>query len=407
MSVVNEFRFDEPDQYVGGTPYDEFARLRKQSPFAWHQASGDPSDGFWLVTKHHDVVTISKNPKLFATHAPLLADPLPREMWPQCPALAMIADNVMTMEHQKHLCFRPMVNGLFSGAHVARFEAQVRAICVDKIGAASGRGRFDFAHDVALAVPVAAILGLFLGIPREDQERVARCVLVINAMDDPVFRPRREALLDAADELYAYGIALSRRLRAAPNEGVLSQIVYSTLADLPMEQFFLTYWFPLTAGAFDTTASTIAGGVLALLRYPEQLARLRADPALIPLAVEEMLRWVSPVVYFRRTATSDVECNGHRIKRGQKVVLCYASANRDEDVFVNGDCFDVARSPNNHVSFGHGPHYCLGARLAGSVIRIFLEEFLQRMPPIQSDGAVVHTRSAWMNRIRAMPVRLA
>lgn len=283
---------------------------------------------------------------------------------------------------------------------------KIRATCAEVIGFASGRVRLDFVTDVALPIPVNIVLGAFLGVPCEDLSKVTRWILTLNAMDDPVFRPRQEAFLEAAEDLFAYGIELLRRVKSFPAKDFLSDLVHSANVDgVSSEEVFLAYWFPLAGGAFDTTAATIAGGVHSLLEFPDQFDRLRAEPGIIPLAVQEMLRWVSPVVYFRRTATSDTEFKGNRIGKGQKIILCYASANRDEEVFINPDCFDVKRTPNHQVSFGYGPHYCLGARIASLILHIFLEELLPRMTGIQMDGEVTRTRSGWMNRIRSMPVR--
>jgi cholest-4-en-3-one 26-monooxygenase len=225
-------------------------------------------------------------------------------------------------------------------------------------------------------------------------------------MDDPVFRPNQEALLEAADELFAYGMSILHRLKDAPEENLLSEIVHMTTTNnIPPEELFMAYWFPLIAGAFDTTASAIAGGVEGLLQFPEQLKLICDDPGIVPSAVEEMLRWSSPVIYFRRTAMEDTEFKGYPIKKGEKVLLCYASANRDEEVFANPDSFDVKRSPNKHVAFGYGAHFCMGARVASLILRVFLEEFLTLLPRLQSDGPIIRTRSVWINRIRTMPVR--
>ena len=405
---MTPFRFDDPDLYVNGTPYDAFAQLRRESPFAWHVASTSHGGGFWLATKHRDVIQLSKDPELFATNAPLLADPLPMDLWPMYPALAMIADNLMTFDHKKHNVFRPLGNCLFSGTKVRAVEARIRSSCTKIIEKVCKRARFDLASEVALATSVEVVLGVFLGIPKEDLATVTRCVLVLNAMDDPVFRPTREAVMEAAKELFAYGLALFGSIESSPSNGIIDELIHnSPMKETSAERLFLAYWFPLAAGAFDTTASAIAGGTQALLEYPEQLSLLLANPDLIPLAVDEMYRWVSPVIYFRRTATADTSFKGNYIRRGQKIVLCYASANRDEDAFANPNHFDVSRSPNNHVSFGYGPHYCLGARLSSAILRIFFEEFLPHIPDMEIEGDVLRTRSAWMNRIRYMPVRIA
>ena len=402
---MNDFRFDDPDFYVNGTPHKAFAQLRRDTPFAWHEASEPHSNGFWLATKHKDVVHFSKDPELYATNAPLLADPLPKNLWSTYPVLAMIADNLMTFDHKKHCVFRPLANQLFSGSRVKEAEAEIRSICTEIIKKACDQLQFDLAHDVALAVSKEIILGSFLGIPRKDLSKVTRWVLTINAMDDPIFRPTKESLLDAAEELFAYGLELVHRVKSLPLNGIFRDLVHNAhIEGVSATQLFLAYWFPLTAGAFDTTASAIAGGALALLQHPEQLKLLCKNPELIPFAIEEIFRWVSPVIYFRRTATSDTYFNGKYIEKGHKIVLCYASANRDEIVFTNPDCFDITRRPNNHVSFGYGPHYCVGARLSSAVLRIFWEEFFRYLPGMQIEGEVLRTRSAWMNRIKRMPV---
>jgi cholest-4-en-3-one 26-monooxygenase len=212
-------------------------------------------------------------------------------------------------------------------------------------------------------------------------------------------------MLAAADELFAYGKRHAAWLEKSPDSSVLGQLLATGATELTPEQLLFAFWFPLTAGAFDTTAATIAGGVQALLEHPDQAARLRSDPRLFPTAVEEMIRWVSPVIYFRRSATADLVFRGNQIRRGDKVLLCYASGNRDEDAFAEPDRFDVGRAPNRHVSFGYGPHFCLGASLARVATRIFLEEFVQQLDSLEIDGDVRRIRSAWMNRIWSMPVR--
>jgi cholest-4-en-3-one 26-monooxygenase len=404
---MTSFRFEDPDAYVNGTPYPAFATLRRSEPFAWHPLGTHTGDGFWLAVRHADVVAISRNSKLFLTRSPLLADPAPAQLWPAFPALAMIADNLMTYDAHKHAVHRPIANAMFAAHRLALLEDAVRDVSRCVVQRVASQPRLDFAEDVSLAVAVEAILGAALGVDAVDLQRVARCVLTINAMDDPFFHPRRDALIHAAEELREYGVSVLQQTHARRADTILGDVAERARGQgVSAEQFFFAYWFPLAAGAFDTTASTIAGGVQALLNCPDQLVRLRHEPALISSAIDEMLRWVSPVVYFRRTASADVDYHGHPIKAGQKIVLCYASANRDEDVFTNPDAFDITRHPNNHVSFGYGPHFCLGARLASLVLRVFFEEALELIARIELDGPVIHTRSAWMNRIRSMPVRV-
>jgi len=401
------FKFDDADQYVTHTPYEAFAQLRKEAPFALHQSADGSNHSFWLATRYHDIIALSKSPKLFSTIAPLLADPIPKEFRAMNPGLGMIADNLTSFEFQKHEPFRVIINSLlFSGPRLAEMESSVRRICIDVMAKVSRQPQFDFAADVALPIPLEVILGKLLGIPAQDLGAIATHVLTINGMDDPVFRPNQLALMEAADELFAYGMSILHRLKIAPEENLLSEIVHMTTANnIPPEELFMAYWFPLIAGAFDTTASAIAGGIEGLLQFPEQLKLICDDPGIVPSAVEEMLRWSSPVIYFRRTAMEDTEFKGNPIKKGGKVLLCYASANRDEEVFANPDSFDVKRSPNKHLAFGYGPHFCMGARIASLILRVFLEEFLTLLSRLQLNGPIIRTRSVWINRIRTMPVR--
>lgn len=405
--MTASFRFEDPHNYVTGTPYHEFARLRAEAPFAWNPPRPGLKAGYWLATRHRDIVAISKRPAEFSTKAPLLQDPLPEQVWPAFPALAMIANNLLTFDPQKHATFRSLVSGMMSQRSVAEREPAIRALCTETLQRIPATGRFDFADQVALPFPVAVVLSLVLGVPRADQDALARCILAINAMEDPRFCRPPNGMMEAAEELYAYGKRHVERLLTSGEPSVLRDLIEASAGEeISREALFLAYWFPMTAGAFDTTAATLAGGVQALLRFPEQLDRLKTSPELIPLAVEEMLRWVSPAIYFRRTATCETTFEGQLIRKGDAIVLCYASANRDEEVFSNPDSFDVARSPNAHVSFGYGPHYCMGASLARAMLRIFLEEFIARGYDLRLDGEAVHTRSNWMNRIWSMPVRM-
>jgi cholest-4-en-3-one 26-monooxygenase len=402
---IGTFRFDNPDEYVHGTPHAIFERWRRESPFSWHSSATNPADGFWVATKHADIISIGTNTKAFESSAAILTDPLPRELWSTFPALAMLADNLMTFDPQKHRALRTIANPLFaSAARVAALEHEMRATCAEVIDSVGDQ--FDFATDVAMAIPVQFVLGKLLGVPREDLARLSGCVLALNAMDDTEYLPHRASFYKAAQEIFDYGVALLRSLKAAPPKNLLGELVHSAAGQgLSIEELTSAYWFPFVAGGFDSTASTIAGGVHAFLLFPDQLRRLRADPAAVPSAVDEMLRWVSPVIYFRRTAIADTEFHGNQIRARQKILLCYPSANRDEDIFTDPHVFNVKRTPNPHLTFGSGAHFCIGARIGTMLLRVFLQEFLRRMSGIQMDGDIIRTRSAWMNRIRFMPVR--
>jgi cytochrome P450 len=245
-----------------------------------------------------------------------------------------------------------------------------------------------------------------LGLPREDFPRAVRWSDVIAAPNDPVSRSEG---VKVVYEIYEYALAALAARRRLPKEDVLSVLAHTKTADgnYMSEEMFVRYFWSLLTGAFDTTASAISGGMLGLITFPEQYERLLCNPILLATAVEEMLRWETPTIYFRRTATADTEIRGRRINSGERVVMCYASANRDQAAFVDPDTFDIGRKPNNHLSFGHGRHFCLGANLARAEIRILFEQIIQRNLRLQLRGDIRRARSNFQNRIKRMPVSIS
>jgi cholest-4-en-3-one 26-monooxygenase len=214
-------------------------------------------------------------------------------------------------------------------------------------------------------------------------------------------------MLAAYGELFAYGQALAERRRREPAGDLMSAMANSEVDGQKLDpQLIDGFFLLLVIAGNETTRNTISGGTQALLEHPEQQRLLRDDPSLIPVAVEEMLRWVSPVIHFRRTATADTEIHGQPIRRGDKVVMWYPSANRDEVVFERADVFDVRRKPNDHVAFGDGQHFCLGAWLARLELRVMLEELLRRFPRIEQTGPALRMRSYFLSGLTSMPVRM-
>jgi cholest-4-en-3-one 26-monooxygenase len=268
------------------------------------------------------------------------------------------------------------------------------------------RGACDFVTDVACELPVIAICEL-LGVPVEDRAQILAWSNAMVGMDDPEYGDPVAGQI-AAMQLAMYANDLGERRRADPRDDVVSALV---TAEVDGERLgpaeFNALVLVLAVAGNETTRNLISGGLLALFEHPEERARLQADPALVPSAVEEMLRWVTPVMHFRRTATRDVDLGGERLRAGDKVVMFYVSANRDEAVFAAPDRFDVARTPNDHLAFGFGPHYCLGAALAQLEARVLFEELLRRLPDIRPDGAAVRLRTTHFNALKHLPVRFS
>ena len=268
---------------------------------------------------------------------------------------------------------------------------------------------FDFVAEVATPLPAFAISEL-LGVPVEDRARITEWTNMISGRSDPEFGDGEAMSLLAATELYSYATRLAEQRRYEPRDDIVSRLVTKVDGDeeaLGAHEFEV-FVLALAVAGNETTRTAISQGTLALLQYPEQMGLLRAHPSeLVSSAADEIIRFASPIVYFRRTATRDIELHGVTIHENDPVVLYYMSANYDDTVFVRPDVFDVTRSPNPHVSFGGGgPHYCLGAHLAKLEIRVLLEELLAATDTIELAGQPARLRSSWINGLKRLPVTM-
>lgn len=408
-SFVNPRPFDFTDlnRFAEDVPHNAFRQLRLLTPVYWNPAPTPamPEDGFWLITRHSDIVRIEENPAIFSSHFGLtLADAPSARTSPQW---SMVRDGLTHLDPPEHSAHRQIVAPSFTPRAIAAMENRIRATAIEVIEHACELREFDFATEIALRFPVIVVLGEVLGLPREDFERAVRWSDVIVAPRDPEFSSWEGAAV--VQEIYNYALSTLAARRREPKQDVLSVLAHTKTADgsYMSDEMFARYFWSLLTGAFDTTASAISGGLLALISFPEQYERLLLDHSLLPTAVEEMLRWETPTIYFRRTTMADTEINGQQIRQGQRVVMCYASANRDEDEFVNPDTFDISRKPNNHLSFGHGRHFCLGANLARAEIRILFEQIIQRQLRLELRGEIKRALSNFQNRIKKMPVSIS
>ena len=388
----------------GGPPYDEFAWLRAHAPVYWHAHGGTPGwPGFWAVTRHEDVSYVSRHPELFSSARRLVVFGEIPEQYAAPQRLMML-----NMDPPQHTRQRAFVNRGFTPRMIARLTEHVTHACRDLLGQVRPRGRADFVTDIAAPLPLQVICEL-MGVPPADRPRIYELSLHLTGADDPEFQtPDGQRLQHAAAmEIYAYAGDLARRRRAEPADDIVTSLLRpdgagEVLTDDEFDLFFLL----LTVAGTETTRNALAGGMLAFFEHSGQWQRLIADPALIPAAAEEIVRWVSPVNMFRRTATADAGLGGQRIAAGDKVVLFYASANRDEAVFAAPDVFDVGRDPNPHVGFGGGgPHFCLGRHLAVLELQVLLRELTRQMPDLAPDGDASRLRSNFINGIKHLPVR--
>lgn len=389
----------DPDIYVErGVPHDQFARLRAEHPVYFHPEPDGP--GFWAVTKYEDVAYVSKHPDLFSSWigATNIDTPAPGD-------LAIVRNLMLNMDPPQHNKFRRLVSSGFTPRMVARMEGKIRTATERIISEVSGLGSCDFVARIAAELPLVVIADL-MGIPQEDRHKVFHWSNKLIGFDDPEFQNTVEDAQVAAAEMYMYANNLAVEARQKGGNEIINvlldaEVEGEKLTEPEFDGFFLL----LCVAGNETTRNLISGGMLALLEHPNQLEDLKQHPEILPTAVEEMLRWVTPVNHFRRTATQDTEVRGVPIKKGDKVVVFHTSANRDEEVFEHPMELDIRRDPNDHIAFGVGQHACLGMNLARLEIRLMFEELLRRLPDLELAGDVRRLRSNFINGIKEMPVK--
>jgi cholest-4-en-3-one 26-monooxygenase len=385
-------------RFAEGVPHEWFVTLRRDTPVFWQEEPDGP--GFWAVTRHADVVEVNRDWERFSSNRKgTMLQELDEE------SLAQHRLQMLNMDPPLHTRYRLLINKGFTPRMVGQLEAGMRQRATAIVDSVAERGECDFVTDVAAELPLQAIADI-LGVPQEDRHKVFEWSNRMIGSDDPEYADGIESAHEAAIELYAYAHDLATRRREDPRDDIVSILLSAevdghSLTELELDMFFLL----LSVAGNETTRNALSHGMLAFIEHPDQRQRLLDDPALLPSAIEEILRWASPVMSFRRTATADTEVGGHAIAGGDKVVVWYISANRDEDVFVEPFRFDVSRSPNEHVSFGGGgPHFCLGANLARLEMKVMFEELLRRLPDMELNGPVNRLRSNFINGIKHLPV---
>jgi cholest-4-en-3-one 26-monooxygenase len=402
--MAPEINLVDPDTYrLGGAPHDQLAWLRAHEPVFWHaDGGGDGWPGFWAVTRHEDVAHVSRRPAIFSSSRRLALFGETGDGPLQMQRLMML-----NMDPPQHTRQRAFVNRGFTPRMIGRLEQHIRQICDRLLEDAGQRQDADFVADIAAPLPLRAF-GDLMGVLPQDRERIFSLTNRLVGADDLEYRPSPDDGLQAAAELYAYAGEVAARHREQPGDSIVSRLLQPNEdgESLTVDEFDI-FFLLLTVAGTETTRNAAAGGMLAFFQHPLQWQRLREDPGLIPPMAEEIVRWVSPVNLFRRTAARDTELGGRQIAEGDKVVVFYASANRDEDVFAAPGRFDIGRDPNPHVGYGGGgPHFCLGRHLAALQLRVLFGALAERVPGIALDGEVSRLRSNFINGIKHMPVRM-
>jgi cytochrome P450 len=397
--------------YRDGFPHHVFAALRREQPVWWQRVADDfpanGGDGFWVLTKYEDIQAANRNTLLFsAVDGPSLTD-----------RPEMRGTMLVSMDGREHIRQRKLISAGFTPRMVGRLEEQARRWAVSIVERALERGTCNFVQDVAYQLPMHMIADI-VGIPSEDRQWLFTLTSDFLQAGDPgnPMPPERQMALQV--EMFEYAQELGRQKRTNPQDDIwtiLSTVEVESddgeraaLSELELDLFFLL----LTIAGSETTRNAITLGLHALLDNPEQLETLREDPSAMPSAVEEILRWSSPVSYFARRATRGTEIRGVPVAEGERITLWYPSANRDEQAFDEPFRFDIRRRPNEHLAFGGGgPHYCLGANLARREIAILFEELLGRTREIEVIGPLTYGALSIHNPIllapKDLPVRLS
>ncbi len=399
--------------YLAGMPHEEFARLRRDEPVSWVKEglTLSPSTmgttcregtGYWAVVRYADVVEVSRNPDRFSSWlgATQIADP-PSEL-----DLQTVRQMMLNMDPPDHGGLRRVVQKAFVPRAIEKLKESTLHIATDIVDRIEAKREFDFVTDVAAEMPLM-VLAQILGVPSEDRGKLFDWSNKLIGFDDPEFGGDPNVFTAAILEMFLYAAELANDRRANPREDLVSIIVNAEVDGQKLSDVeFNMFWLLLVIAGNETTRNLLSGGLQVLFAHPDQHQELIDDPSLIPAAVEEMLRYVSPVIHFRRTATKDTELGGVKIAEGDKVVVYYPSANRDETVFENPNVFDIRRTPNEHVAFGSGPHFCLGANLARMEIVAMYDELFRRVPQLRLNGEVERMQSSFINGIKHLPVAL-
>ncbi|MBM3140747.1 MAG: cytochrome P450 [Chloroflexi bacterium] len=410
---ADEINLADQEIFLRGEAHDLFRILRRERPVHWSAPAASALSGFWSITKLDDVVQISRNPELFISgHGITMQSPQGSTQIQNNPILS--GRMMISTDPPDHVRLRRLVNKGFTPRAVRSLEPHIREITTGIIDDVAARGSCDFVTDVAAQLPLAVICEL-MGIDRQYWQLMFELTNRVLGSSDAEYQTEGDTVgtIEAAratamqgwGRMFEHFMNMIEERKAQPRQDLVGILVN---ADIDGEQLslgdILQFCALLVIAGNETTRNAISGGMLALAQHPEEKQRLIDHPELIDTAVEEILRWTSPVAHMARVATRDIEIRGQRIREGERVVMWYGSVNRDEDYFEDPYRFDITRSPNDHLAFGIGEHFCLGAGFARLEIKVMFQELLRRLPDITTAGPPELLRSNFIAGIKHLPV---
>lgn len=404
----------DPDMHLRNEQHELFRILRREAP-VHRNAPNSAFAPFYSITKYEDVIGISRNPELWSSEKGISIPPAVVESQP---TYTMMGRMLITMDPPRHVRLRRLVNKGFTPRAVNMLEDEIRRVTRDLIGDMRDKGSTDFVLDMAAQLPLAVICSM-MGVPDGDRELMFRLTNKVLGSNDPEYQDElpegvepgtpaaaRTTGMQGVTQMMAYFTDVVRQLRSGRRGEDITSILVDAEVDGEKlsDEEILFFCFLLIVAGNETTRNAISGGMLAFSEHQGEKARLMANPSLIESAVEEVIRWVSPVTHMTRVATRDTEIRGVKIAEGERVAMWYPSVNRDEDIFPDPDRFDITRTPNDHLAFGIGEHFCLGAGFARKELKVTFEELFAALPEIRVSGPVERLRSNFIGGIKHLPV---
>jgi len=408
MAIEGTFGFNlvDPAHYAThGYPHDTWTKLRAEDPvFWWTETEGRP---FWAITRHADVTEISKQPDVFLNAPRLTISHLAEE-----PPQGMFPPTLIQMDNPRHRIFRRMISNRFTPRALKKIHEPIEAIgkeIVDALIVDKEEGEADFVAAVSAPLPIA-VIGWLLGVPKSDWPLLFDWTNKIIGAGDPDFQQEGKDVIEGARatmiELFTYFSKLVEEKRKKPDDDLITLFTQLEYEGKPLEPMDVLAWcLIIVVAGNETTRNGTSGGMLAFVQNPGEIEKLRKDPSLLPAAVEEVVRWSSPIIHFARTASRDYELRGKRIRKDESVALFYPSANRDESIWEDPFTFRIDRKRNPHLGFGIGEHFCVGSHLARLELMVAYKHLLPRIEEIELAGPVERLHSALVGGVKKLPIR--